>query len=410
MRTKEQRQTRLRTKASKRLKRCWPQCRRMKRGRTVRIGRGQRSNPALLLEDPTFVDRPSRGTKGNENLWIELERHIDSALEKENERRQRTREEIKTEIDEIMLASLQSDNRNFIQILIAGQMYRALLDPGATLSLAGPKLAERFKDRMDETNTRVRTATGDVTRALGCLPICIEIDGRAERIVFKAIAELEQDFILGMDFCQLFDVDTSLGRGVWRAREGTWYPFDREEDKKDEQHILAECAGISTIGPSEREQVDALVEKILSRQTSEAGKTKFIKDRIRLKSNEPVRCRPTRMSKYIRDEAQRIIGEWKLCDIIKASTSDYSSAPVMVKKFDDTYRMCIDVNAKTIKDAYPASSLDSILDGLRGARCISKIDLKQAFLQVPMEESSKKYTAFAIERSRLWQFKRITSD
>ena len=180
---------------------------------------------------------------------------------------------------------------------------------------------------------------------------------------------------------------------------------------EDEPHIFAECAGISTIEPSEREQVEALVEKILSRQTSEAGKTKLIEHRIRLKS-EPVRCRPRRMSKYIRDEAQRIIGQWKVCDIIEASTSDNSSAPVMVKKSDDTYRMCIDVNAKTIKDAYPASSLDSILDGLRGARCISKIDLKQAFLQVPMEESSKKYTVFADEGSGLWQFKRneLSSD
>ena len=55
----------------------------------------------------------------------------------------------------------------------------------------------------------------------------------------------------------------------------------------------------------------------------------------------------------------------------------------------------------------PAPSLDSILEGLCGARYISKIDLKQAFLQVLMEESSKKYTAFAIDGSGLWQFKRM---
>ena len=101
----------------------------MKRGRTVRIGRGRRSNPSLLPGDPTFVGRPPRGTEENDILWTELERHIDSTLEKENERRQRTREEIETEIDEIMLVSLQSDNRNFIQISIARQIYRALLDP-----------------------------------------------------------------------------------------------------------------------------------------------------------------------------------------------------------------------------------------------------------------------------------------
>ena len=168
------------------------------------------------------------------------------------------------------------------------------------------------------------------------------------------------------------------------------------------------CAVISTIEPDEREQIDSLVEKILSRQTSGAGRTNLIENRIRLKSDEPVRCKPRRMSKHIREAAQRIVDEWKLAIIIEPLTSDYSSAPVIVRKSDDTYRMCIDyrdVNAKTIKDRAP--SLDSILDGLRGARYISKIDLKQAFLQVSMEESSKKYTAFAVNRSGLWQFKQM---
>ena len=69
--------------------------------------------------------------------------------------------------------------------------------------------------------------------------------------------------------------------------------------------------------------------------------------------------------------------------------------------------MCIDyrdVNAKTIKNAYPAPSLNSILDGLREAQYISRIDLKQAFLQVPIEENSKKYTDFSVEGSGPWQF------
>ena len=89
------------------------------------------------------------------------------------------------------------------------------------------------------------------------------------------------------------------------------------------------------------------------------------------------------MSKYIREAVQRIVDEWKLCDINELWTSTYSSVPVMEKKSDDTYRMCIDyreVNAKTMKDANPSPSLDSILGGLRRARYISKIDLKQAFL------------------------------
>ena len=53
--------------------------------------------------------------------------------------------------------------------------------------------------------------------------------------------------------------------------------------------------------------------------------------------------------------------------------------------------MCIDyrdVNARIIKDAYAIPNAHAILDWLRCARNISKIDLKQVFLNAPMEESS----------------------
>ena len=46
-------------------------------------------------------------------------------------------------------------------------------------------------------------------------------------------------------------------------------------------------------------------------------------------------------------------------------------------------------------------SIDSILDRLREARYISKVDLRQAYFQVALEEESRKYTAFAVPGSRL---------
>ena len=70
---------------------------------------------------------------------------------------------------------------------------------------------------MVDTSTRVRTATGNATPALGNLPLTVEVDSKSERITFRAIAELEQELILGMDFCRLFDFDTHLGHGVLRV-------------------------------------------------------------------------------------------------------------------------------------------------------------------------------------------------
>ena len=80
------------------------------------------------------------------------------------------------------------------------------------------------------------------------------------------------------------------------------------------------------------------------------------------------------------------------------------------KLTDGKIRMCIDyrnLNKKTKRDAYPMPSMDSILDKLRRARYLSKIDLKAAYHQIPMDPSSKKYAAFAIPGSGLWQYTRL---
>ena len=72
--------------------------------------------------------------------------------------------------------------------------------------------------------------------------------------------------------------------------------------------------------------------------------------------------------------------------------------------------MCFDyhdVNKAMKKDVYLIPNMDAILDRLRNARYISKVDLRQAYYQVPLERSSRKYTAFALPGSGLWPFTRM---
>ena len=65
------------------------------------------------------------------------------------------------------------------------------------------------------------------------------------------------------------------------------------------------------------------------------------------------------------------------------------------------------LNKITKKDVYPLPHMDSLLDNLGNARYLSKIDLKQAYHQIPLEESSKDVTAFAIPGKDLFQFTRL---
>ena len=82
---------------------------------------------------------------------------------------------------------------------------------------------------------------------------------RAEHPI-KALHNLDQEIILGMDLCKLFDVDAQFGRGVWRTREGRWRPFAKPGEEENSA-IHAECAGISELSEDEREQVERLVDR-----------------------------------------------------------------------------------------------------------------------------------------------------
>ena len=148
------------------------------------------------------------------------------------------------------VAGMIGENRNFITIKLGGISYKALFDPGASLSLVGPKIAERFEHRMQKSDTCIKNVNGGVTRTLGTIKVVFEVEGMTESIEFKAVHNLDQEIILGMDFCRKFDCDTRLGRGLWRLREGEWRPF-ADGNSDGGALIHAECAGISQLDECE---------------------------------------------------------------------------------------------------------------------------------------------------------------
>ena len=87
----------------------------------------------------------------------------------------------------------------------------------------------------------------------------------------------------------------------------------------------------------------------------------------------------------------------------RKSNSPFNAPIWVVPKKQDTsgkqkWRIVIDfrrLNEQTDQDAYLLPNINEILDHLGNAKFFSALDLSSGFHQIPMEETSKKYTTFS---------------
>ena len=83
--------------------------------------------------------------------------------------------------------------------------------------------------------------------------------------------------------------------------------------------------------------------------------------------------------------------------IIKESTSSYAAPIVVVRKKDQSIRLCIDyrkLNLKTVRDAFPLPRIDESLDALNGSKFFSTLDLASGFHQISIHPDDQHKTAF----------------
>lgn len=119
-----------------------------------------------------------------------------------------------------------------------------------------------------------------------------------------------------------------------------------------------------------------------------------------LTNGPPVFCRPRRLDPQRLEAAKREIDELLKAGICRPSKSNWSSPAHLVKKKDSNeWRLCGDyraLNRITVPDRYPVPFLQDFANVFHGKTIFSKIDLRKAYHQVPVEPSDIPKTAIAL--------------
>jgi transposase InsO family protein len=180
-----------------------------------------------------------------------------------------------------------------------------------------------------------------------------------------------------------------------RANDNESWDISRELEDGQRQRLL-------TLLESNRD--------LFSQHEFDLGSASLLKHRIDLEPNSrPHRQRQRPIPLPLRDKVDGKIAKMLEHGIIEPSCSPWASNLVVVRKKTGDIRLCTDwrqLNAATVKDAYPLPHLHQAMDALSGCSWFTTIDCKQGFNQVEIEEADRHKTAFYSTRG-LMQFKKM---
>lgn len=242
-----------------------------------------------------------------------------------------------------------------------------------------------------------------------------------EYCIPRTVISLQKGGTTVLPVINLSDTDLTLKTKQILARA---YPCEQKEHCEGEQvlaireaevpEIAEEQVNIGPITEHEKGQLLGLINKYktcFSTSLCNLGCAKSTKMEIRLNDNEPFTYRPYRMAEKERSIVDGMVQDLIDNEIVRSSDSPYASPVLLVKKKNGESRLCIDyrkLNEKTVKDRYPLPRIDDQIDRLHGSRFFTSLDLRSGYYQVPIAETSKRYTAFVTPFGQ-YEFNRMPS-
>jgi hypothetical protein len=215
----------------------------------------------------------------------------------------------------------------------------------------------------------------------------------------------EEDNTAGEDFPCL-EINYALAQTAQVVQNSGMQTDKQEHRSLNTEQLCAKIWKIDGLVPAQKNQLYEVLSKYQPYLTSKPGRCNKFQYRFTVEGNLPSSASTRPIPFALRNKVKEQIQEMIEDGILEESYSDFVNPLTIVMRPNKSIHVCVDarkVNKQMVANKATSLPVRELLQKFYGSRYISSIDLSKAFLQVPLEESSRKYTAFRFE-NQVYQF------
>lgn len=304
---------------------------------------------------------------------------------------------------EALMAKSKQDGRVYVNVEIFDRKVKGLLDSGASRSILGGKgwkIIQSLGFSVHATNVCVLVANGAECAVEGVVDVPLTLENRSIVLPILIVPAVTTTLVLGVDFWSAMKIVPDVSRGTWSFSDAANITVDSLRVLRPRANLTAE----------QELRLSVVLKNHLQGESRTGGVTPLVEHHIDTGDAVPIKQRYYPVSPVVEKEIHRELDQMLTEGIVEPSKSPWSSPILLIKKPAGGYRFVVDyrkVNACTKRDAYPLPYVSTILDRLRDCRYLSSLDIKNAFWQIGVEESSREKTAFTVPGRGLFQFRRM---
>lgn len=336
--------------------------------------------------------------------------------------------------EDIISASINTSIRRELPEIIInfeGNPITTLLDTGSELTCLSEEVYNSKIKELDPPTLPLKaliiqgafgTRSKRITRQI---LLNIEVGGKLFETCFLIVAGLIRPCILGADWLQNHNCIlnfTGKHLEIHVNKEPVIVPFSIEIEReftKENTTIEPEETEIQILQfdqklPNYHEIIDSKVQecklqdedkqklrKLLLSFTDifseKPGLTPLYQHEIKLIDRKPFVRKSYPVPFALRPQVEKKLEEMVKEGIIERTSSPYCSPMTVVKKRDESIRICLDaraLNEKMVSDLEGPPAIDELLQRFHGKVFLSNIDLVSSFWQIGLTTESRKYTTF----------------